>query len=66
MKQTLNQADYCYIKYLGDSLHLLKDNKTYKLEIFFPNKNHSSWGIIWENTHLEFMRSSNSIVSERP
>ena len=60
MKQTLKQADYSYIKYLGNSLHLLKDNSTSKLEVFFPNKNHASWGIKWKNTHLEFMRSLNS------
>jgi hypothetical protein len=66
MKQTLKQADYFYIKYLGNSLHLLRDNSTSNLEIFFPNKNHASWGIKWKNTHLEFMRSLNSKTSKRP
>jgi len=35
------------------------DKSTGKKEIFFANKNHASWGIIWKNTHLEFAHSIN-------
>jgi hypothetical protein len=35
----------------------LKDIETDKLEVWFANKGHASYGIIWNNTHLEFARS---------
>lgn len=57
MKQTLKQANYSYVKYLGNGEHLLKDNETGNLEVYFANKNHASWGLIYKNTHLEFLRS---------
>jgi hypothetical protein len=59
MKETLKQANYKYIRYLGYGEHLLMDKSTGKKEIFFANKNHASWGIIWKNTHLEFAHSIN-------
>lgn len=61
MKETIKNANYSYVKYLGDKQHLLKENVSGKLEIFFANKNHSSWGLIWKNTHLEFARSVNRL-----
>jgi len=57
MKETLKQSGYKYIKYIGNKQHLLLNVTDKKLEIFFANKNHASWGIIWKNTHLEFARS---------
>lgn len=57
MKQTLKQANYTYVRYLGNREHLLKDNSTNNLEVFFTNKNHASWGLKYKNTDLEFARS---------
>lgn len=57
MKETLEKAGYKYIKYLGNGEHLLKDLDTGKFEIWFNNKNHASFGLIYKNTHLEFART---------
>ena len=56
MKETLKEANYKYEKYLGEKCHLLKDLDTGKLKMFVSNKYHASWGLIWKNTHLEFVR----------
>jgi len=60
MKETLKQAGYKYIKYQGHKEHLLLNEFSSSLEVFFSNKNHASWGLIWKNTHLEFVRSEKS------
>lgn len=57
MKQTFQQANYEYIAYLENKEHLVRDISTNKLELFFANKNHASLGLIFKNTHLEFVRS---------
>lgn len=57
-KQTLKEAGYSYFKYLGYKKHVLKDIETGKREIWFSNKNHASYGIIYKNTHLEFLSSA--------
>ena len=56
-KESIKKANYTYVKYLGDKQHLLKDNNTGQLEAWFSNKNHTSYGIIYKNTHLEFAHS---------
>jgi hypothetical protein len=56
-KETLKEADYTYIKSLGNGEHILSRNEDNKLEIWANNKNHASYGIIFKNTHLEFCRS---------
>jgi hypothetical protein len=56
MKETFKQAGYSYVKYLGDGDHLLK-NSDGQNEVFHSNKNHSGWGLVFKNTHLEFCRS---------
>lgn len=56
MKQTLKEAGYQHIAIDG-KLHILKEISTGKLEIWFANKNHASFGLIYKNTHLEFARS---------
>lgn len=56
MKETLKQAGYAYVKYLGFRQHLLKNENGDK-EIWVSNKNHASYGLIYKNTHLEFMSS---------
>lgn len=56
-KQTLSQAGYKHLKTLGNGEHLLADEAG-KKEIWFANKNHASFGLIYKNTHLEFARSA--------
>lgn len=53
MKETLKKAGYTYITYLGDKQHLLETSDG-KREVWFANKNHASYGLIYKNTHLEF------------
>ena len=55
-KQTFKQAGYTYVENLGDGLHILK-NENGDNEVFFSNKNHASWGLVYKNTHLEFCSS---------
>ena len=55
-RETLKEAGYEHVKYLGDKCHLLKDIETGKFEIFFSNKNKHGWALIWKNTHLEYAR----------
>jgi hypothetical protein len=56
MKETLKQAHYTYVKYLGNGEHLLRTEEGTN-EIWFANKKHASYGLIYKNTHLEFARS---------
>ena len=53
MKETFKQAKYTYVKYLGNKEHLLR-NENQIPEIWFANKNHASYGLIYKNTHLEY------------
>lgn len=60
MKETFKKAGYIYIRKLAGGQHLLeniKAEKPYTFEIWFNNKNHTSYGLIYKNTHLEFARS---------
>jgi len=57
MKQTLKQAGYKYNCYIGNGQHILL-NEDNKPEIWFANKNHASFGLIYKNTHLEFQTSN--------
>lgn len=56
MKETLKQAGYTYLRY-ENGVHYLLNIETGITEIFFANKNHASWGLIYKNTHLEFASS---------
>jgi hypothetical protein len=56
MKEKLNQTDYKYIGYSPEfKAHILEDKITGNKELWFANKNHASYGIIYENTYLEFL-----------
>ncbi|MFM7851830.1 MAG: hypothetical protein ACKO96_07885 [Flammeovirgaceae bacterium] len=57
MKETLRKSGYKYLKHLGNQQHLLLNTETNGKELFVSNKNHSSWGLIYKNTHLEFVSS---------
>lgn len=54
-KETLKRAGYKYVKSLGTGEHVLENEDGLK-EVWFSNKNHASYGLIWRNTHLEFAR----------
>lgn len=56
-KETLAAAGYTHVATLGNGEHVLADSSG-KHEIWFCNKNHSSYGLIFGNTHLEFARSA--------
>jgi hypothetical protein len=58
IRETLKKAGYVAIKSLGKGEFVLMDYYG-KMEIWFSNKHHSSYGIIYKNTHLEFVRSIN-------
>ncbi len=53
MKETLKQAGYSEIAFL-DGQHILQNLETKLLEIWVACKNHSSYGLIYKNTQLEF------------
>jgi hypothetical protein len=55
-KETLKKAGYEHVKNLGNGEHILKDLADGRLEVWFKNKNHASYGLIYKNTHLEFAR----------
>lgn len=56
-KETMKQAGYTYGVYSREEGgHILIDANG-KKEVWFANKNHASYGIIFRNTHLEFARS---------
>ena len=63
MKETFKKAGYTYIMYLGinhvsgDKSHLLRNIDTVINEVWFSNKNHAGYGLIYKNTHLEFAHS---------
>lgn len=56
MKETLKQGGYKDIQSVGHKEFILIDENG-KKELWFSNKNHASYGIIYKNTHLEFIRS---------
>jgi hypothetical protein len=56
MKQTLKDAGYKHLCVDGKR-HILKELSTGNLEVWFCNKDHASYGLIYKNTHLEFASS---------
>ncbi len=56
MKETIKKAGYRYIKRIGNQEHIL-ENPDGVYEVWFSNKNHASYGLIFKNTHLEFSHS---------
>ncbi len=59
-KEKMKKAGYRNIETLGHGEHVLEDTTTGNHEIWFANKNHASYGIIYKNTHLEFARGLNN------
>ena len=58
MHRTLKKAGYKYIGFRKKTEDHILQNKNGNLEVWFANKNHTSYGLIWKNTHLEFIRST--------
>jgi hypothetical protein len=58
-KVTMTEAEMVYIRSIGNGQHLLRDkNNPSKIEVWFNNKGHASYGIRWRNTDLEFVRTA--------
>lgn len=55
-KEKIKGSEFTYCEYLGEKEHLLK-NAQGGYEIWVANKNHASYGLIYKNTHLEYVRS---------
>lgn len=58
VRETMAAAGYTHAWHdpaLGG--HVLRDNDTGSLELWVANKDHASYGIVYKNTHLEFVRS---------
>lgn len=53
-KVTLKEAGMKHIQTLMHGRHILYDTETKNYEIWYSNKNHASFGLIYKNTHLEF------------
>ena len=64
MYETLNDAGYKHVLYTGNKQHILKDKSNGNLEVWFSNKNHASYGLIYKNTHLEFAYGLHQSVFE--
>lgn len=58
MKETLELAGYKYIGYIGNGEHVLQPIDGRPAEVWFSNKDHASYGIVYKNTHLEFARTA--------
>ena len=60
MKQTMKEAGYKFMRRDGSGKgagYVLKEIDSGNLEIWYANKGHASYGIIYGNTELEFARS---------
>lgn len=56
-KETIKEAGYEYVRFDSElEAHILRSDQG-RLEIWFANKNHASYGLVYKNTHLEFARS---------
>lgn len=58
MKESLKSAGYKHIGFIGHGQHVLQPVDGGAAEVWFSNKNHASYGIIYKNTHLEFAHTA--------
>ena len=56
-RETIREAGFEYVAYLGNREHSLRDRETGEVSVWCSNRNHASYGIIFKNTHLEYVRS---------
>ncbi|HCJ52976.1 MAG TPA: hypothetical protein DHV25_04650 [Candidatus Kerfeldbacteria bacterium] len=64
-RETLKQAGYTLAASLGDGEYILRESDTGKLELWFANKGHASYGIKYRGTDLEFARSISAEEAHR-
>lgn len=58
MKESIKAGGYKYLGYdRASHEHSLLNLGSNTIEIWFANKNHASYGLIYKNTHLEFART---------
>lgn len=58
-RETLKQAGYEHVRFdPQQGGHVLRDKDTGRLELWVANKGHASYGLIYKNTHLEFVRGA--------
>lgn len=55
--KNMKSEGYKHIWTVGDGEHILQDTRNGQYEIWFSNKNHASYGLVYKNTHLEFART---------
>lgn len=59
MYETMKQSGYEYIGYIGNGGHVLRlGHGVGAYEVWYSNKNHAGYGIIYKNTHLEFAHTA--------
>ncbi|MFZ2992450.1 MAG: hypothetical protein WA061_01930 [Microgenomates group bacterium] len=56
-KKTFKEEGYTYCYYSSYYGGHVLENQWGFHELWFANKNHASFGLIYKNTHLEFARS---------
>lgn len=54
MKTPMKTCAYKFVKYLGNGQAVFMDMPNNRLEIWFANKNHASYGFSYNNTDWEF------------
>ncbi len=62
MKETMKEVGYEHIGMNEYGQHILMNHNVpidnpYRQELWYSNKNHASYGLIYKNTHLEFCSS---------
>ncbi len=55
-RETMKQAGLVHVLTLPQGEHILYNKHTDTHEVWFANKNHASYGIVYKNTHLEYAR----------
>ena len=53
--ETMRAAGYKHERFIPSRGHVLRDVATGNLELWMASKNHASYGIVYKNTHLEFV-----------
>jgi hypothetical protein len=57
IRHTLAESGYVYAGFdHRQGVHVLRDRVSGRLEAWFANKGHASYGLRWRNTDLEFAR----------
>ena len=52
--QTIKEAGYKHLEADRQGSHILLNTDTGRKEVFYTNKNHAGWALIYKNTHLEY------------